>query len=217
MLYIVVILLLYCCYIVVILLLYCCYIVVILLLYCCYIVVILLLYCCYIVVILLLYCCYIVVILLLYCYYILLFILLLYCCYIVIYIVIIYCYYILLLYIVTIYCYQWKCCCCYSLGDPHVNWEESVYLNMIMHDLHYTLTCAICVRMPTQDLKVLCKKSLVSDSFICYVIFLICSKYKWVSIKAHSSAQYFLQSSVKRYLEVSVLCFRESCSVLATL
>jgi len=47
-----------------------------------------------------------------------------------------------------------------GLGDPHVNWEESVYLNMIMHDLTYTLTCAICVRLPTQDLKVLSKTTL---------------------------------------------------------
>lgn len=47
-----------------------------------------------------------------------------------------------------------------GLGDPHINWEESVYLNMLMHHLQYTLTCVICVRLPTQDLKVLCKKSL---------------------------------------------------------
>ena len=38
-------------------------------------------------------------------------------------------------------------------------------------------------------------------------------KSKWVSIKAQSSAQYFLQSSSKRYLEVSVLGFRGSCSM----
>ena len=34
--------------------------------------------------------------------------------------------------------------------------------------------------------------------------------------KAQSSAQYFLQSSSKRYLEVSVLGFRGSCSMLTT-
>ncbi|XP_057289639.1 uncharacterized protein KIAA0930 homolog isoform X1 [Hydractinia symbiolongicarpus] len=47
-----------------------------------------------------------------------------------------------------------------GLGDPHINWEESVYLNMIMHDLDYKLTCAICARLPNQDLKVLSKKTL---------------------------------------------------------
>ncbi|XP_066917535.1 uncharacterized protein KIAA0930 homolog [Clytia hemisphaerica] len=44
-----------------------------------------------------------------------------------------------------------------GLGDPHVNWEESVYLNLIMHGFEFTLTCAICVRLPSQDLKVLSK------------------------------------------------------------
>ncbi|XP_012555871.1 uncharacterized protein KIAA0930 homolog isoform X1 [Hydra vulgaris] len=47
-----------------------------------------------------------------------------------------------------------------GLGDPHINWMESVYLNMIMHDMEYTLTCAICTRLPTNDLKVLYKTSL---------------------------------------------------------
>lgn len=44
-----------------------------------------------------------------------------------------------------------------GLGDPHINWEESVYLNLIMHEFEYTLTCAICTRLPNQDLKVLSK------------------------------------------------------------
>jgi len=47
-----------------------------------------------------------------------------------------------------------------GLGDPHVNWEESVYLNLIMHHLEYDITCAVCTRLPNQDLKVLCKKTL---------------------------------------------------------
>jgi len=46
-----------------------------------------------------------------------------------------------------------------GLGDPHINWEETVYLNLIMHQIEYTLTCAVCTRLPNNDLKVIKKAS----------------------------------------------------------
>eukprot|EP00112_Aurelia_sp_Birch-Aquarium-sp1_P025604 Seg859.10 transcript_id=Seg859.10/GoldUCD/mRNA.D3Y31 product="putative protein KIAA0930-like" protein_id=Seg859.10/GoldUCD/D3Y31 len=47
-----------------------------------------------------------------------------------------------------------------GLGDPHINWEETVYLNLIMHQMEYQLTCAICIRLANRDMKVLKKESL---------------------------------------------------------
>lgn len=60
----------------------------------------------------------------------------------------------------------------FRLGDPHINWEESVYLNLILHGLQYTLTCAVCCRLPTQDLKVLRKQTLVS--YLLYLLLKFC-------------------------------------------
>ncbi|XP_077977338.1 uncharacterized protein KIAA0930 homolog [Glandiceps talaboti] len=45
-----------------------------------------------------------------------------------------------------------------SLGDPDIDWEESVYLNLILQQFEYTLTCAIC-RKPGKDIHVLKKHS----------------------------------------------------------
>ncbi|XP_071955845.1 uncharacterized protein KIAA0930 homolog [Antedon mediterranea] len=33
-----------------------------------------------------------------------------------------------------------------SLGDPSVDWEETVYLNLILHQFDYILTCAVCTK-----------------------------------------------------------------------
>ncbi|XP_065070334.1 uncharacterized protein KIAA0930 homolog [Rhopilema esculentum] len=46
-----------------------------------------------------------------------------------------------------------------GLGDPHINWEETVYLNLIMHHMEYDLTCAVCTRLPSRDMKVVKKAS----------------------------------------------------------
>eukprot|EP00794_Sanderia_malayensis_P018132 gene18132-19942_t len=51
-----------------------------------------------------------------------------------------------------------------GLGDPHVNWEETVYLNMIMHQIDYRVTCTICTRLTNRDLKVITKASLKIDA-----------------------------------------------------
>ncbi|XP_070568493.1 uncharacterized protein KIAA0930 homolog [Ptychodera flava] len=45
-----------------------------------------------------------------------------------------------------------------SLNDPEIDWEESVYLNLILQQFDYTLTCAIC-RKPGKDIHVLKKHS----------------------------------------------------------
>ncbi|XP_038053649.1 uncharacterized protein KIAA0930 homolog isoform X3 [Patiria miniata] len=33
-----------------------------------------------------------------------------------------------------------------SLGDPNIDWEESVYLNLILQQYDYILTCAVCTK-----------------------------------------------------------------------
>lgn len=45
------------------------------------------------------------------------------------------------------------------IGDPDVNWEETVYLNMIIHEFNYTLTLAICTRTSPKELQVLKRHS----------------------------------------------------------
>lgn len=45
------------------------------------------------------------------------------------------------------------------LTDFNYDWEETVYLNLILHQLEYTLTCAICIQTRTKDLEILKKHS----------------------------------------------------------
>ncbi|KAG1654752.1 hypothetical protein GQR58_024837 [Nymphon striatum] len=45
------------------------------------------------------------------------------------------------------------------IGDPDVDWEETVYLNLILQEFEYTLTCAICTRTSPKDLQVLRRHS----------------------------------------------------------
>ncbi|CAH3039990.1 unnamed protein product [Pocillopora meandrina] len=46
-----------------------------------------------------------------------------------------------------------------SLGDPGIDWEESVYLNLILHQFEYTLTCAICTKPQEKEMRVLSRIS----------------------------------------------------------
>ena len=45
------------------------------------------------------------------------------------------------------------------IGDPDVDWEETVYLNMVIHQFDYTLTLAICTRTSPKELQVLRRHS----------------------------------------------------------
>lgn len=45
------------------------------------------------------------------------------------------------------------------LGDPDVDFEETVYLNLIIHQFEYVLTLAICTRTSPKELQVLKSKS----------------------------------------------------------
>ncbi|XP_055390567.1 uncharacterized protein KIAA0930 homolog isoform X2 [Condylostylus longicornis] len=45
------------------------------------------------------------------------------------------------------------------IGDPDVDWEETVYLNMVIHQFNYTLTLAICTRTSPKELQVLRRHS----------------------------------------------------------
>ena len=47
------------------------------------------------------------------------------------------------------------------VGDPDIDWEETVYLNLIIHEFEYTVTLAICTRTSPKDLQVLHKHSQV--------------------------------------------------------
>ncbi len=41
------------------------------------------------------------------------------------------------------------------IGDPDVDWEETVYLNLIAHHLNYRITLAVCSRTSPKNLQVL--------------------------------------------------------------
>lgn len=45
------------------------------------------------------------------------------------------------------------------IGDPEVDWEETVYLNLVIHQFNYTLTVAICTRTSPKELQVLRRHS----------------------------------------------------------
>jgi hypothetical protein len=45
------------------------------------------------------------------------------------------------------------------IGDPDVDWEETVYLNLVIHQFHYYLTLAICTRTSPKNLQVLKRHS----------------------------------------------------------
>jgi hypothetical protein len=49
------------------------------------------------------------------------------------------------------------------IGDPDIDWEETVYLNLIIHQFDYTLTLAICTRTSPKELQVLKRHSQVSS------------------------------------------------------
>lgn len=44
-----------------------------------------------------------------------------------------------------------------ALVDRGIDWEETVYLNLILHQFEYTVTCAICTRTSEKDLQILKK------------------------------------------------------------
>ncbi|XP_047641957.1 uncharacterized protein KIAA0930 homolog isoform X2 [Phacochoerus africanus] len=46
-----------------------------------------------------------------------------------------------------------------GLGDPDIDWEESVCLNLILQKLDYVVTCAVCTRTDSGDIHVHKKKS----------------------------------------------------------
>ncbi|XP_023671008.2 uncharacterized protein KIAA0930 homolog isoform X1 [Paramormyrops kingsleyae] len=46
-----------------------------------------------------------------------------------------------------------------GLGDPDIDWEDSVYLNLILQKLDYVVTCAVCTRSEAGDIHIHKKKS----------------------------------------------------------
>uniref|UniRef100_A0A7N5JWD8 KIAA0930 n=1 Tax=Ailuropoda melanoleuca TaxID=9646 RepID=A0A7N5JWD8_AILME len=48
-----------------------------------------------------------------------------------------------------------------GLGDPDIDWEESVCLNLILQKLDYMVTCAVCTRTDGGDIHIHKKKSQV--------------------------------------------------------
>ncbi|RLV84425.1 hypothetical protein DV515_00016240 [Chloebia gouldiae] len=55
-----------------------------------------------------------------------------------------------------------------GLGDPDIDWEESVYLNLILQKLDYVVTCAVCTRSDGGDIHIHKKKSQVGFPFYCF-------------------------------------------------
>ncbi|KAG9339970.1 hypothetical protein JZ751_022285 [Albula glossodonta] len=51
-----------------------------------------------------------------------------------------------------------------GLGDPDIDWEESVYLNLILQKLDYVVTCAVCTRSDAGDIHIHKKKSQILSS-----------------------------------------------------
>ncbi|XP_054710740.1 uncharacterized protein KIAA0930 homolog isoform X2 [Uloborus diversus] len=45
------------------------------------------------------------------------------------------------------------------IGDTEIDWEETVYLNLILQQFEYTLTCAVCTRTSPKDLQILKRQS----------------------------------------------------------
>ncbi|CAL1284038.1 unnamed protein product [Larinioides sclopetarius] len=45
------------------------------------------------------------------------------------------------------------------IRDPDIDWEETVYLNLILQEFEYTLTCAVCTRTSPKELQILKKNS----------------------------------------------------------
>ena len=41
------------------------------------------------------------------------------------------------------------------IGDPDIDWEETIYLNLIIHQLNYTVTLAVCSRTSPKNLQVI--------------------------------------------------------------
>jgi hypothetical protein len=47
-------------------------------------------------------------------------------------------------------------------GDAGIGWEETVYLNIVLHQIDYTVTVAVCTKTSPQNLQILRKNSQVS-------------------------------------------------------
>lgn len=46
-----------------------------------------------------------------------------------------------------------------SPGSKSISWEETVYLNLILHHVEYTLTCAVCTKTSPHNLQILKKNT----------------------------------------------------------
>ncbi|XP_060573865.1 uncharacterized protein KIAA0930 homolog isoform X2 [Ruditapes philippinarum] len=46
-----------------------------------------------------------------------------------------------------------------TFDDTSINWEETVYLNIILHQFVYTMTCAVCTRTAKNNIEILKKYS----------------------------------------------------------
>lgn len=57
------------------------------------------------------------------------------------------------------------------IGDPELDWEETVYLNLIIHQFEYILTLAICTRTSPKQLQILRRYSQVFNFY--YLIYFI--------------------------------------------
>lgn len=84
------------------------------------------------------------------------------------------------------------------IGDPAVLWRHTVCLNAIVHRLKYTLTVAVCARVP--------RKAAASACFNSYD-----GSREFVSADVQEDCEYDLQL-LSRHVHVSVYCLSECTS-----
>lgn len=84
------------------------------------------------------------------------------------------------------------------IGDPAVLWRHTVCLNAIVHRLRYTLTVAVCARVP--------RKAAASACFNSYD-----GSREFVSADGQEDCEYDLQL-LSRHVHVSVYCLSECTS-----
>lgn len=72
------------------------------------------------------------------------------------------------------------------IGDPDIDWEETVYLNLVVHQFDYTLTLATCTRTSPKELQVIIYFLSILNIFLrnisSYFYFFFCSTFSFAFV-----------------------------------
>ncbi len=74
------------------------------------------------------------------------------------------------------------------IGDPDIDWEETVYLNLIIHQFEYTLTLATCTRTSPKHLQILKRYSQVSALIVIQLLYVYFQLVLWRTMYLVSAA-----------------------------